>query len=485
MTLRELTAFSTELLSAYGRNDAPRAAILEVQRRRLRELIRVAGTTRRYRGLTSLADAPPTDKRAILDDFDAGIVAGAPRESAVRAFLQQGAPATLLNGRTIVATTSGTTGEVGIFITDDASFARMRATVFARIFRGQLKPEGFALLARRRYRLTFVVATGGHTMTSVLALRMPRAGRIAADVAVVTIDQPLPSLVAALNDRPPLLLHSYATVLELLAHEQLQGRLRLTPEIVTAGSEPLTQMARQTLQEAFPTATILETWAATEHVALAVSCKLGHLHINEDAAIVEAVDDDNQPVPLGEWSQRVLITNLLNLSQPLLRYRLDDRLRLDVAPCPCGSPFARVEVEGRTDDTIYLDDGRDFQAHTPIPFEVMLLGVQGLWQFSLVHERQNTLRIRVVTDPDADAAVVAASVGARLQRYLAEHGLTEQVSFVVEPVLALHRHARSGKLRQITSQTPRPDRFVAAASRRMHTAMSSLPASSSPSRRPR
>ena len=81
MTLRELTAFSTELLSAYGRNDAARAAILEVQHRRLRELIRVAGTTRRYLGLTSLADAPPTDKRAILDDFDAGIVAGAPREA--------------------------------------------------------------------------------------------------------------------------------------------------------------------------------------------------------------------------------------------------------------------------------------------------------------------------------------------------------------------------------------------------------------------
>jgi phenylacetate-CoA ligase len=484
VTLRELTAFSTELLSAYSRNDAPRATILEVQRRRLRDLIAVAGQTRRYRGLTSFDDAPPTDKRAVLDDFDGGLVKGAPGEAVVRAFLERGAPASLLNDRFIVATTSGTTGEVGIFVTDDASFARLRATVFARIFRGQLKPEGFALLAKRRYRLTFVVATGGHTMTSVLALRMPKAGRIAADVSVVSIDQPLHGLVQALNTHPPLLLHSYATVLELLAHEQLQGRLRLAPEIVTAGSEPLTQQARQILQAAFPSATILETWAATEHVALAVSCKLGHLHLNEDVAIIEAVDDDNRPVPAGSWSERVLITNLLNLTQPLLRYRLDDRVRIDPVPCLCGSPFARIEVEGRTDDTIYLDDGHGFQAHTPIPFEVVLLGVPGLWQFALVHEQQNELRLSMVIDPGADAATVAAAVVVRMERHLREHGLTEHVSFVVEQVPSLSRHPRSGKLRQITSLVRKPEAFVPAATRRV-SSEATPPTPSSSSRRRR
>ncbi len=456
MSARELLHFPAELWAAYRRNDARRDVILDVQRARVDALLAVARRTRRFAGLRTLADAPVMTKASVGDDFDAGIVDGVIGEADVRAFLHRGRPGALLRDRFIVATTSGTTGEVGVFVNDDASFARLRATVFARIFRGQLKGEGFALLAKRRYRLTFVVASGGHTMTSVLALRMPRAGRIAADVQIENVDQSLQRLVMALNTKPPLLLHSYATVLELLAHEATAGRLRIAPEIITAGSEPVTAQARAALQAAFPTATILETWAATEHVALAVSCHLGHLHINEDAAVVEAVDDDDDTVADGAWSERVLITNLLNHTQPLIRYRLDDRVRIDRAPCPCGSSLTRIEVEGRTDDTIYLEGDSGFQAHTPIPFEATLLGVSGLVQYALVHEAQNQLRIAIVVDEGADAVRVAKDVADRLDRYFDEHGLRHAVSFVVEQVASMQRHARSHKLRQITSLVRRP-----------------------------
>jgi phenylacetate-CoA ligase len=456
VTLRELGGFSTELLAAYRRNDAPHHVVEAVRAARSRDILQAARRTRRLAQLDRLEDAPVFTKAHLQADFDATVVAGGPREAEVRAFLRDGRPGTLLRDRYVVATTSGTTGEVGLFISDDAAFARLRATVFARIFRGQLTPEGFALLAKRRYRLTFVVATGSHTMTSVLALRMPKAGRIAADVRIVDFQQPLPQLVQALNAAPPLLLHSYATVLELLAHEQRAGRLRIAPEIVTAGSEPLTAQARQTLQAAFPQARVLETWAATEHVALAVSCPHGHLHLNTDAAIIEPVDAEDRRVPVGVWSERVLITNLLNTTQPLLRYRLDDRVRLDDGACVCGSPLPRVEVEGRTDDTIHLDDGEVMQAHTPIPLETALLGLPGLRQFAIVHERQNELRVSVVAAVDVPGDVVVAGVTTRLQAYLAEHGLQERVVLAVGAVDALPRNARSGKLRQIMSLVPKP-----------------------------
>lgn len=465
MTWRELTGFSTELVGAYRRNDATRGSILQLQARRVDELLRVARTTRRYAGLWALTHAPVIDKATLQAAFDDVLVPGAPTKQQVQTFLATAAPAALLHGRYIAATTSGTTGEMGIFVVDDASFARLRATTFARLFRGLLRPEGFALLAKRRYRMTFVVATGGHTMTSVLALRMPAAGRVAADVRVVSIDEPVARQVASLNEAPPLLLHSYATVLEVLAFEQLAGRLRIAPELISAGSEVLTAAARATLAAAFPTATILETWAATEHTALAVGCAHGHLHINEDAALVEAVDADDRPVAVGALSHHVVVTNLLNHTQPLLRYRIDDRVRLVADRCPCGSPFQRVEVEGRTDDTIYLDDGVEFQAHTPIPLEIALLGTPQLQQFQLVHCAQNELVCRVVCASGAEAIVVE-QVRSRLSRYLEMHGLLQRVSLNVEPVGSLRRHERSGKLRQITSEVVAPQRSIAAALRR-------------------
>jgi phenylacetate-coenzyme A ligase PaaK-like adenylate-forming protein len=414
--------------------------------------------------------ASPASPAVLQATFDDNVIEGAPREASIRAFLRDGRPGTLLDNRYVVATTSGTTGEVGLFITDDAAFARLRATVFARIFRGLLRPEGFALLARRRYRLTFVVATGSHTMTSVLALRMPAAGRVAADVRIVDFQQPLPRLVEALQTAPPLLLHSYATVLELLAHEQLAGRLRIAPEIVTAGSEPLTAQARTTLQAAFPSARILETWAATEHVALAVSCPQGHLHLNSDAALIEPVDAGDRPVATDVWSERVLVTNLLNTTQPLLRYRLDDRVRVVSGACVCGSPMPRVEVEGRTDDVIHLDDGEVMQAHTPIPLETALLGLIGLRQFAIVHDRQNHLQVFVVAAPGGERSAVVDGVVARLGSYLGEHGLQGGVVLDVVAVDSLPRHPRSGKLRQITSLVPRPASSVPAPARRTTTA---------------
>lgn len=450
-------AFGSELLQAYGRNEAGRSVIRDVQKRRLAALLAVVRLTRAGQHVHRFEDAVVVDKAALMADFESFVVPGGPTRVQAQAFLNSGTPGALLRDRHLVTTTSGTTGEVGVFVVDDVSFARLRATVFARIFRGQLKPEGFALLTRRRYRMTFVIAVGGHTMTSVLALRMPQAGRLFADVRVVSIDERLPVMVARLNEAPPLLLHSYSTVLEVLAHEQRQGRLRIKPEIITAGSEPLTPSARASIAQAFPGAQLTETWGATEHVALATSCRLGHLHLNEDAGIVEAVDDDNRAVAAGVWSERVLITNLLNLTQPILRYRLDDRVRINEEPCGCGSAFRRVEVVGRTDDVIFLDDGTGvFQAHTPIPFEVALLGVAGLLQFALVHEQQNRLRVSIVVEDGCDPALVADLVCARLERYFDDHGLGEHVSFVVDEVASLVRHAQSRKLRQISSRVARP-----------------------------
>jgi phenylacetate-coenzyme A ligase PaaK-like adenylate-forming protein len=152
----------------------------------------------------------------------------------------------------------------------------------------------------------------------------------------------------------------------------------------------------------------------------------------------------------------------------LLRYRLDDRVRVlddGGGVCPCGSPFRRLHIEGRTDDTLYLCDpqGR-LQAHTPIPFEAALLGIDGLLQFSLVHTHQNRLQVFVVVKGGANPDSVGAAVVSRLRDYFDAHGLLQTVTVVVEQVEGLFRHGRSRKLRQITSAVPRPPGEVIPAS---------------------
>jgi phenylacetate-CoA ligase len=116
---------------------------------------------------------------------------------------------------------------------------------------------------------------------------------------------------------------------------------------------------RGMLEQRFGGARIVDRYGMTELPTLTRgSCPahVGALHFNEDFVAVECLrEGTTEPVPLGEPGELVF-TNLVNDTQPLLRYRSRDVGRLWVGErCECGSPFARLErsVEGRVDDMIW------------------------------------------------------------------------------------------------------------------------------------
>jgi phenylacetate-coenzyme A ligase PaaK-like adenylate-forming protein len=60
-------------------------------------------------------------------------------------------------------------------------------------------------------------------------------------------------------------------------------------------------------------------------------------------------------VPAGTPGHRVLLTNLVNHVQPLIRYELSDSLVMADGPHPGGMPYSRiVTVDGRSDDIVML-----------------------------------------------------------------------------------------------------------------------------------
>jgi putative adenylate-forming enzyme len=50
-----------------------------------------------------------------------------------------------------------------------------------------------------------------------------------------------------------------------------------------------------------------------------------------------------------------IVTDFSRISQPIIRYRLDDIITERRERCPCGSPFTAIEqIEGRCDDIFYI-----------------------------------------------------------------------------------------------------------------------------------
>lgn len=407
----------------------------------------------------NLAQIRPTHKEELLERFEDSIVDGVPTlEEVKRHVAEHGAGTHLCRGRFTVATTSGTTGRVGYFISEGRDFAEQNGALLARILRHRLVPrEVMRFSFGRRYRMAMTIATGGAFITRLVADVRPLLTSAFVDTRTFDIMASTERLVHQLNLFRPHYLHGYPTMVEALAHERLLGRLAIDPEFISLGSEPVSRRALASIARAFPRAQIAETYGATECVAIANQCSAGRLHVNEDLAIVEPVDAMGRPVPVGVASDKVYLTNLVNRAQPLLRYELSDSITLLGDDCPCGSPMRSIRVEGRADDTIFLaDETGQFSAHPPVPFEVVFLGVPGLRQYQLVHERQNQLVVRVVAEPGADADEVARTTDRALRDYLARARLASQVQVGVELTDSLERTASGHKLRQIYSKVPRP-----------------------------
>ena len=72
------------------------------------------------------------------------------------------------------------------------------------------------------------------------------------------------------------------------------------------------------------------------------------LHVSADWYIFEPVDRNYRLVLRGEPSHTVLMTNLANRVQPLIRYDQGDSVTLRPDACPCGSPLPAIRVVGRT-----------------------------------------------------------------------------------------------------------------------------------------
>jgi phenylacetate-CoA ligase len=164
------------------------------------------------------------------------------------------------------------------------------------------------------------------------------------------------------------------------------------------------------------------------------------MHLFDDMCIVENVDEDHRPVPPGEVGTRLLVTNLFNTVQPLIRFEVDDLVTLDPEPCPCGRTLARVgSLEGRAEEVL------DVGGVTVHPM-----------QFALVTADPDVREFQVVQEADALRLRVAlrngsAGAPARLRRRLSSrlHDLgVAACAVTVETVDALER-SPGGKLQMI------------------------------------
>src|SRR5262249_27910690 len=155
---------------------------------------------------------------------------------------------------------------------------------------------------------------------------------------------------AALHDYRPEAIATYSSIADLLAGEQLDGRLRIRPALVLVTAEVLTPQAEKRIREAWGLAPT-QLYASTEAPVLACARRgEDSLCIREDQIILEVVDEELRPLPPGTPGDKVRLPNVVNRTQPLIRYELDDSVELAPGSTTPSRRIARIE--GRSDDIL-------------------------------------------------------------------------------------------------------------------------------------
>ncbi len=429
------------------------------QERRLRELVSFARTAspyyrRRYAGLpTGLAESdrlPPVTKSDLMAHFDEWVTDPAVTLDVLRRdFLADSdRVGERYLGRYHAMTTSGTTGEPAVLLHDQDSWNVMMVMMRLRIRWALGSRKLVAALALRGFRDAALFAGGGHLGANVLVESARRsAPALARRIRLFSVQRPLADLVAELNDFQPTMLNGYPSATALLAAEQAEGRLRISPVLAQVAGEHLTPAMHSLIEQVWP-CRVIPSYAASEVPGLAFPCHLGTLHVNADWYVIEPIDELGRLVPPGTMSHSALVTNLANRVQPVIRYDLGDRIRIGTEACPCGSPLPTVTVQGRTDDVLTFE----FNTGTPVtvlPLAIgtVVEGIPGVHRFQLIQTGRTALTVRLESKPGADQAVVRAAIDKRVLQFLSEQGAVDIQ--LVHDARPPEQQPHSGKLRHV------------------------------------
>lgn len=172
-------------------------------------------------------------------------------------------------------------------------------------------------------------------------------------------DEAIEEFLYKFNKLKPALLQGYVGAVSQVAQYVLDHKITMwSPKVVWTTSAPLPPIQRQLIQKAFG-APVCDEYGSCELRWIASQCPVGKgLHVNVEHVHIEFVDDNNMPVPKGEYG-RTLLTNLEDTVFPLIRYENNDRGRWLTEPCECGCTLPCIDsVKGREVESFKLPSGK-------------------------------------------------------------------------------------------------------------------------------
>ncbi|QAA76070.1 MAG: hypothetical protein BIP78_0304 [Candidatus Bipolaricaulis sibiricus] len=373
------------------------------------------------RSLAEFAELPTINKATMMENFDQLNTVGLKRDELVAYAVEKELAHDYFGyyaGKYVVGLSSGTSGAKGIYVTPRSLTARLPAVFLAR---------GGIPLRLLPFRILFLLRVFSQGFADI------RAPFISLTYLSTMTDPNV--IIDRINDEQITILMAPPSLLRVLLPHV--GRIRVKPKRIVSYAEVLEREEKERLQRSFG-CPVVEIYQTSEG-PIGSACNHGTLHINEDLMYVELLDDDGDPVTEpGEIARQVVVTNLVNTVQPLIRYEMNDLVELG-GPCPCGSRFRTIgKVIGRDDDVFvfHTSDGRERPVFPDLMSRWIITSGDAIREYRVEQRSTGDLVVTVEITADGDQASVKAALLQRLRAEFSALGIapTVQVEFAELPL---------------------------------------------------
>ncbi len=328
----------TNLAVARARDRATPERIADVQAKLLTGLVRHAaanvphyrevfdpGVVRQFRGPQDLHRLPLLDRSTVNERGPVGglLADGHTAES------------------TRMASTSGSTGHPATFYYSEKDLDYLRATFLWDLMACGMRPWDrvgyFRVYGFRRHRLE----------------KLGLAGNVHVDTSKTVAEQADMFLAGK-----PTVLWGFPSMIAAVGAELKRRGIRYPHvRVIIFAGESMLIGGREEALEYFG-AKGHEKYASVEAYTIARTCERGNMHLRSGDVVVEVIGDDGS-VRLADGTGEIVVTRLHAEANPLIRYRLGDRVEIEPNDCGCRSshmPIVR-SVVGRVEDRIETRDG--------------------------------------------------------------------------------------------------------------------------------
>jgi len=357
-----------------------RDEIEQLQLRRLRELLKhayancpfyrarmdQAGLSPEVHSLTDLRNLPPLTKRDIQDNAAEMLARNVPESARLR------------------NQTGGSTGSPLQFYVDRERFdSREASTVRHNLWVGMRPGDWQAVLWGARLDQLPQDRLWDRLRNNWLYRKLElNTSSIRPDDWTAYIDR--------LRRVRPRFMVTYAQSAVLFARElQERGIGDIAFDAIITTSEVLLPGQRTLLEQTFRTR-IFDRYGCREMSVIASECEAHTgLHVNAEALLVEiAAEADG-------GAGKILVTDLLNRSMPLIRYEIGDVGSWAASQkCPCGRSLPLLNpIEGRTTDFLVLGDGRRISGPA---LTLVIADMSDVRQVQIVQTGPQSITMRVV-----------------------------------------------------------------------------------------